>query len=391
MPPEFIQTCPAHNQRVLQTGQVVETLEQGIAADSAFHVFLVRKFPIYTNTHITSIGGIAIDVTEQQQAEALIRDQAETLRIFYETSPLLMGLVETSENDILHLSDNPASLSFFGLTAAALANHWASEVGVPAEIIRLWLTHYRQSQQQQRPVQFDYTHVTSTDQHHLLVTVSFVGMGDNDRPRFSYIVQDLTEKKQLEREKDKAITRLHDSEQRYASLVAAVPVGIFQTDATGQCVYLNECWEAMTGMPLAQALGEGWGTIIHPDDREQVFNTWITAVQTQQRFELEYRLQSTSGQVIWGYGQAVAEYTAAGELLGYVGTLTDITDRKQIEAERQRAQQTEQELSLLEQILDVVLAGYWDWHIATDVEYYSPGFKQMLGYKDHELSNSPQT
>lgn len=390
-PPEFAQTYRQANQQVLDTGQVVETIEPGTAPDGTLHTFLVRKFPVYTEGQVTAVGGIAIDITDQQQAEALIRDQAETLRIFYDTSPLLMGLVEISDHDILHLSDNPAALSFFGLTAAALANHWASEVGLPAEVIQLWLTHYRQSQQQQRPVQFDYTHITPADQHNLLVTVSFVGQGNDDRPRCSYIVQDLTEKKQLEREKAKAITRLHDSEQRYASLVAAVPVGIFRTDANGHCIYTNQRWEQLAGLTQQEALGEGWAQALYPDDREAVFSTWTQAAQQGRPFELEYRFQSTDGTVSWVYGQAVAEYNAAGDLLGYVGTITDITEHKQIETERQQAQQTEQELSLLEQILDIVLAGYWDWKISTNEEYLSSGFKRMFGYADHELANRPET
>ncbi|MEY3297929.1 MAG: phytochrome-like protein cph2, partial [Cyanobacteriota bacterium] len=387
----FAQAYRQTNQQVLATGQVVETTEQGMAPDGTLHTFLVRKFPVYAEGEIQSVGGIAVDITQQQQAEALIRDQAETLRIFYETSPLMMGLVEISEDDVFHLSDNPAALSFFGLTAEALAHHWASEVGVPADVIQHWLTHYRQSQQQQRPVQFDYPHMTPTDQHDLLVTVSFVGQGNSDRPRFSYIVQDLTEKQQLEREKDNAITRLNDSEQRYTSLVAAVPVGIFRTDANGHCIYTNQRWEQLAGLTPQEALGDGWIQAIYPDDLDIVFSTWSQATQQNIPFELEYRFQSTDGTVSWVYGQAVAEYNATGDLLGYVGTITDITEHKQIEAERQRAQQTEQELSLLEQILDVVLAGYWDWDIATGEEYLSPGLKHMLGYENHELANSPQT
>ena len=58
---------------------------------------------------------------------------------------------------------------------------------------------------------------------------------------------------------------------------------------------------------------------------------------------------------------------------------------------RQRAAQVRRELNLLEQILEVVLAGYWDWDIPTHREYLSPGFKRMFGYEDHELANRPET
>ncbi|MBW4518959.1 MAG: hypothetical protein KME16_04560 [Scytolyngbya sp. HA4215-MV1] len=69
----------------------------------------------------------------------------------------------------------------------------------------------------------------------------------------------------------------------------------------------------------------------------------------------------------------------------------DITDRKQAEAARLQAEQIRQELTLLEQILDVILAGYWDWDIAHSQEYLSPGFKHMFSYEDNELPNSPET
>ncbi len=41
--------------------------------------------------------------------------------------------------------------------------------------------------------------------------------------------------------------------------------------------------------------------------------------------------------------------------------------------------------------LDNTLFGFWDWHINDDYEYLSPGFKQMLGYDDHEMENHPSS
>lgn len=60
-------------------------------------------------------------------------------------------------------------------------------------------------------------------------------------------------------------------------------------------------------------------------------------------------------------------------------------------AERTNAQQLRLELTLLESILDIILAGYWNWDIPNHYEYLSPGFKQMFGYADHELPNSPDS
>lgn len=91
-----------------------------------------------------------------------------------------------------------------------------------------------------------------------------------------------------------------------------------------------------------------------------------------------------------GGGQIIIEFSlnplrnAAGQITHLIPSGIDITDRK-------KAEQTSNELKLLENILDLVLVGYWDWDIARHQKYFSPGFKDMLGYTDDELANVPET
>ena len=75
----------------------------------------------------------------------------------------------------------------------------------------------------------------------------------------------------------------------------------------------------------------------------------------------------------------------------FLGIALDISDHKRAEAERWANVQMRRELRLLEDIFDLILAGYWDWDICGNQEYYSAGFKRMLGYDEHELSNQPET
>ena len=201
----------------------------------------------------------------------------------------------------------------------------------------------------------------------------------------------LTRTKRLEIERQRAFADLHQSEQRYASLAAAVPVGIFRTDALGQCIYVNDRWCQITGLNPTDALGEGWQHGLHPDDRDQIVTAWEKAVQENCDIQREFRFQCPDGTVTWVYGQIVAEQATNGQITGYVGTITDISDRKRTEAERLQAEQNRRERTLLEQILDIVLAGYWDWDIPNHQEYLSPGFKRMFGYEAHELPNTPES
>lgn len=108
------------------------------------------------------------------------------------------------------------------------------------------------------------------------------------------------------------------------ALVAA-PVGIFETDVTGGCLFVNDRWCELAGLTRAQALGQGWLAAIHPDDRERVDGEWAAAVQGRRDFDLEYRFRRPDGEVVWLAGSASAIRDEADVLTGFVGTVTNVS------------------------------------------------------------------
>ncbi|MEG4496746.1 PAS domain S-box protein [Microcoleus sp. F10-C6] len=135
---------------------------------------------------------------------------------------------------------------------------------------------------------------------------------------------DITERKQAEK-------ALQESEQRFATLAKTAPVGIYRNDTQGYCVYGNERCLQMTGLSLEELIGEGWSTILHPDDRDRVITAWYSFVQQGIPYDCEFRLQRRDGSIIWVWTQAIAETDIDGNTIGYIGTITDITERKQSE------------------------------------------------------------
>jgi PAS domain S-box-containing protein len=144
-------------------------------------------------------------------------------------------------------------------------------------------------------------------------------------PMFIAIILDITERRQAEQ-------TVLESERRYHALARIAPVGIFRTDVVGNCIYTNERWCQMAGMRPEQALGEGWSAALYPEDRERVFKEWYQAAKAQVAFYTECRFQRPDGAVTWLLVQATAEQDSQGNVIGYVGTLTDISAQKNTEA-----------------------------------------------------------
>ncbi|MEM1168825.1 MAG: AAA family ATPase [Cyanobacteria bacterium P01_H01_bin.35] len=143
------------------------------------------------------------------------------------------------------------------------------------------------------------------------------------------LIRDISQRKEAQ-------SQLIASEQRYATLATAVPVGIFRTDAGGACIYVNERWCHIAGLSPEAAVGEGWLQGLHPDDQAKIAVEWQKFIQENHPFRLEFRFQDADGAITWVYGQSVAERNAQGEICGYVGSITDISHRKQAETEREK-------------------------------------------------------
>ncbi len=133
-----------------------------------------------------------------------------------------------------------------------------------------------------------------------------------------------------------ANAELQASQQRYLTLTRISPVGIFHTDTTGSTIYVNPRWCEIAGIPAEQTLGEGWIDAVHPDDREALVQGWQQTKSQQAESRVDYRFLRPDGTIAWAMGQAVPELNSQNQLIGYLGTITDITERKLAEEELRR-------------------------------------------------------
>jgi len=92
--------------------------------------------------------------------------------------------------------------------------------------------------------------------------------------------------------------------------------------------FVNQAWLEFRGRGPELELGSGWTDGLHPDDRDLCIETYIKSFTSRQPFHLQYRLQRGDGSYTWIEDNAAPRSQANGAFGGYLGLVTDITDRK---------------------------------------------------------------
>lgn len=143
---------------------------------------------------------------------------------------------------------------------------------------------------------------------------------------------------------------LRQLERRHQTLVEHSPVGIFYADQRGKCSYINRRGLDMLGMSQESALGDGWLAAVHYEDRPRVEAGWRLACEARFPFKEDFRFDRGNGSLAWVMGEAVPERDEAGEAVGYIGTLAEITDRIAVEESLRRNEERLQYIAHHDQV-----------------------------------------
>jgi PAS domain S-box-containing protein len=148
------------------------------------------------------------------------------------------------------------------------------------------------------------------------------------------VFRDIAERKRAEQ-------ALEQSERRFRTMADSAPVMIWSDASGGKRAFLNQPWLRFTGRTWDQEMGDGWKEGIHPEDRQRHRQVYDQALETLQPFSVEFRLRRHDGQYGWVLGRGVPRFDAGGEFLGFIGSCTDIDDRKRAEEKMLQAAKLE--------------------------------------------------
>jgi PAS domain S-box-containing protein len=182
---------------------------------------------------------------------------------------------------------------------------------------------------------------------------------------------------------------LRNSEVRFRAMSDASPLGIFLSDAEGNCVYTNAAYQTISGLSFEQTLGTSWSLAIPPEDRQRVLADWQAAAQNDAPFWTEFRFQRKDGSLVWTRVNSAAMHDGM-KPHGHVQTVEDITARKSTDIGWRAAEEALYEEN---ECAQVTLNSIGDAVLTTDllgnVSYLNLVAESMTGWSREDALGRP--
>ena len=260
---------------------------------------------------------LAAVLEERHDAQRTLVKSESMLRAFYDSAPANMGIVELRDDDLLFISCNRTAAEFFGVSPAELPNRILGEFRTP-EQVEEWVAQCREAASSGQARRFELTRVTERGKRTLLAVVGPVATEPESAPRLAFAIQDVTEHRRVEMERDRFF------EQALDMLCIA--------DLEGHVQRANPAFCRAVGYTQEEIRRVSLEALFHPDDLAAVRLALERLAGGVDIASFEIRLRRRNGDHFWSL------WTAAPDLDRNVlyAAGKDITEQKQV-AEALRA------------------------------------------------------
>jgi PAS domain S-box-containing protein len=129
-----------------------------------------------------------------------------------------------------------------------------------------------------------------------------------------------------------------DIDRRFRALADAIPHIVWTAEPDGSIDFVSRRLETYSGFNFSQVEGWNWTSTLHPDDVQSAIENWKNALASAAEYEMEVRVKRKSdGTWRWHLDRASPVKNAQGQVVKWVGTVTDIEDQKRALAAADRA------------------------------------------------------
>ncbi|MBD2104098.1 PAS domain S-box protein [Leptolyngbya sp. FACHB-261] len=331
--------------------------------DGSAVIVNISAAPLYGDDgSVNQILLIFQDITEQQQAQEIVRQQREQLQLFVQHVPVEVAMFD---QDMRYLYVSNRWLTSYGFSGQNIIGR--SHYDVFPNMPQQWKDVHQRclAGAVEECSEAPFSHASGFDWIHWEIRPWYTST--NQIGGIIIFSEVITQRKQAEE-------ALRRSEEQFRNMADNAPFMVWVTDPTGCCTYLSQSWYDFTGQTEESGLGFGWLDLTHPDDREHAERTFLAANERKEAFRLEYRLRRKDGEYIWAIDAASPWFGGDGQFKGYVGSVVDISERKCAEEALRYANER------FEYAAAAVNCLIYDWDIEQDFVERTEGLTRILGY-----------
>ncbi|HEY9622559.1 MAG TPA: PAS domain S-box protein [Crinalium sp.] len=379
-------------EQAIASGQSLEMEYRIRRCDGVYRWFICRALPTRdSQNQITGWIGTITDIDDIKRSEALVQQskqqmqrQLAEIEAIYQSAPIGLNVLDTDLR-FVRINQRLADINGFPVEAhiGRTVRELFPDLADPVE--RLLKPVIETGE----PLMNVEIHGETPAQPGVKRTwlEHFLPLKEGDRVvGISTVCEEITERIQVE-------AALRQSEAQFRNLADNAPMMIWVTDATGCCTYLSRSWYEFTGQTDATGLGLGWLEAVHPEDRDMSRRIFLNATERRAPFRLEYRLRYRDGNYRWAIDAAGPWLAQDGEFKGYIGSVIDISDRKQAEEALRRSE--ERYRTLFETMTEgfcVVEMLFDERHKPVDYRFLevNPAFEHQTGLKQSEGKTARQ-
>ncbi|BAY81165.1 multi-sensor hybrid histidine kinase [Calothrix parasitica NIES-267] len=246
---------------VIGTLCAIDTVPRSISSEQIHSLEAISRLVMKQLEIRIGLNKLADIKTEYEQAKEALDESESIIKSFFDSAPMMMGIVEVRNNDILHISGNTAAAKFLGLTTEEMKNRFISDMKIPLKLISEWIDYYHQTQTTQSSVTFEYPFDTQDGSKWLKAKVSPIG-NYSEHQRFAYLVDDITQRKEAEE-------RLRWKQTLLRSMTSVSPLAFYVVEnRTGNILYANQRFYDIWGLEFLKKRVES-GAFKHEDIVEE--------------------------------------------------------------------------------------------------------------------------
>lgn len=323
-----------------------------------------------SNKEIVGFIGIIKDVSENVKTSLQLKKTQDSFKYIFENNPLPMWIYDIDKKKFVNI--NKATVKHYGYTHEEF-------LALNGSFIR----NDDQSKQTLAGKSAIETDVLIREETHKLKNGSIIYVevysqpinlnGSNENIVLE-VIKDITKRKVAEE-------KIIESEQRFKTLSKISPVAIFRTNNHGELTYVNEYWTEMTGIFPEIAFGKKWWDGLPIQDSVIAERSWKRSISVTNNFESEYQLLNSKSKVKWVLANIVRITGSETKIMGYIGTLTNITRMKMFEGNFRKLY-----YSVEQSPVSIVITDK-----KGDIEYINPAVIRITGYNKEELiGNNPR-